>query len=95
MYGKLFAMYPGIEIISDFTLSGYNDLYLKDHQLDGIYVFPGVIGLEAMMQAASVLLQKPGNGPAIRDVEFLQPVLLKPDEKLKVRILAVKNGRNE
>ena len=65
----IIVYYPGIEIISDFVLSGSRDLYLKDQQIDGTYVFPGVMGLEAMMQAASVLLTQKGKTIVIKNID--------------------------
>ncbi|HEX4701168.1 MAG TPA: SDR family oxidoreductase, partial [Pseudonocardiaceae bacterium] len=45
---------PGVEVVADVELTAA-DPYLADHRLDGIPVLPGVVGLEALAQAASLV----------------------------------------
>ncbi|HSU57092.1 MAG TPA: type I polyketide synthase, partial [Candidatus Dormibacteraeota bacterium] len=47
--------YPGIELVVDAELSLQNDPYLNDHVVQGERLFPAVLGLEAMAQAAMAL----------------------------------------
>ncbi len=90
------VFYPGVELITEFNLSVQNDLYLADHAINGDLVFPGVMGLEAMMQCVSVILNEQTNRQIeISNIEFLQPISLKPSENLRVRILVVKNDKGE
>lgn len=86
--------YPGIEIISEFELSANNDLYLKDHQLSGEYVFPAVMGMEAMEQVASVLLPE-GQVFSFEQGKFSYPVLLNKGETLKIRVLATRIAEHQ
>jgi hypothetical protein len=46
--------------------------FLFDHQIDGVPVLPGVMGIEAFAQVASVLCPD-GVVTGVRDVEFLLP----------------------
>ena len=48
--------YTGIELITEAELSLDNDPYLQDHVYQGEYIFPGVLGLEAIAQVATALL---------------------------------------
>lgn len=43
---------PGVELVTDTTLSLRNDPYLADHVVKGEAILPAVMGLEAMAQAA-------------------------------------------
>lgn len=81
--------YPGLEIISEFELSEHNDLYLKDHQLSGEFVFPAVMGLEAMQQVAAVLIP-PGQGYAFHQGRFSYPIVLGRGSTVKVRVVATR-----
>ena len=77
--------YPGIELVVDAELSGDGDLYLADHLLDGDLLFPAVIGMEAMCQAASVLVGASGV-PVLENVEFLRPIVVPVGGTSTVRI---------
>ncbi|WP_409494817.1 SDR family NAD(P)-dependent oxidoreductase [Amycolatopsis sp. cmx-11-12] len=80
--------YPGIELITEADLSGGSDPYLADHLLDGDLLFPAVIGMEAMAQAASVLSRNDGP-PVLENVEFLRPIVVRPDSSTTVRLAAL------
>lgn len=54
---------PGVELVVETELSRGRDRYLDDHIIDDLTVFPGVMMLEAMAQAAAAL-----SGPASRDL---------------------------
>lgn len=80
--------YPKTELIADVELSTGNDLYLEDHRIDGERVFPAVLGLEAMAQTASALLETDAK-PVFRDVKFSRPVVVEKDQPLKIRLIAL------
>lgn len=80
--------YPGIELICEFELSQYNDLYLEDHEIFEDYIFPGVMGLEAIHQAVSFLC--PSENFTFGNTLFEHPIILKKGETIKVRILALR-----
>jgi enediyne polyketide synthase len=86
--------YPGIEIVVDSDLSADGDLYLADHLLDGDLLFPAVFGMEAMVQAASVLVEDAGGpgsarAPVFEDMEFLRPIVVPVGGTVTVRIAAL------
>jgi enediyne polyketide synthase len=84
--------YPGIELIADVELSADSDPYLADHLLDGDLLFPAVLGLEAMAQAATALTGRPGP-VAFEEVKFLRPIVVPPDGSTTIRIAAL-NGED-
>ncbi|MEQ0565883.1 type I polyketide synthase [Amycolatopsis sp. NEAU-NG30] len=77
--------YPGVELITEADLSDGADPYLTDHLLDGQLLFPAVIGMEAMTQAAAATLDRTGT-PVLSDVEFLRPIIVSPGGSTTVRL---------
>ncbi len=67
--------YPGIELVVESELSADNDPYLPDHLLDGELLFPAVLGIEAMSQAASALVADQGP-PVLEDAVFNRPIVV-------------------
>jgi enediyne polyketide synthase len=82
--------YPGIELVADAQLSADGDPYLVDHLLDGDLLFPAVLGMEAMAQAA--VLAAPGQPVVLENVEFLRPIVVPPDGQVTIRIAALNRG---
>ena len=83
--------YPGIELVVESTLSRVTDHYLDDHELDGDFLFPAVMGMEAMSQAATALTGH--DGPlSLRDVTFARPVVVPADGTLTIRVCALVNA---
>jgi len=83
--------YPSIELIADAELSADRDPYLVDHLLDGDLLFPAVLGMEAMAQAAAVLAG-PAGPVVLENVEFLRPIVVPPDGTVTIRIAALNRG---
>ncbi|GBF80275.1 type I polyketide synthase [Aphanothece sacrum] len=81
--------YPGVELIVDVELSLDNDPYIKDHVYEGEYIFPGVMGLEAMMQVATSLMPNLVDKITIESVKFNRPIVVSANEPLKIRIAAL------
>ncbi|MFE0640943.1 SDR family NAD(P)-dependent oxidoreductase [Streptomyces sp. NPDC058877] len=79
------AHYPGIELVVDSDLSASGDPYLVDHELDGDLLFPAVLGMEAMAQAAAALTGLDG-APTLEDVEFLRPVVVPKEGQTTIRV---------
>jgi enediyne polyketide synthase len=77
--------YPDIELVVDSDLTGNGDLYLPDHLLDGDLLFPAVIGMEAMTQAAQALTGLTG-APVLENVEFLRPIVVPVDGSTTIRV---------
>jgi enediyne polyketide synthase len=77
--------YPGVELITEADLSAGSDPYLADHLLDGQLLFPAVLGMEAMTQAAAATLGRTGV-PVFEDVEFLRPIIVSPGGTTTIRL---------
>jgi len=88
--------YPGIELVADAELSADSDPYLVDHLLDGDLLFPAVLGMEAMAQAAAALteaaLTEAACAPVFENLEFLRPIVVPLDGSATIRIVALNRG---
>ncbi len=82
------AYYPGIELVTEADLAPGSDPYLSDHEIDGDLLFPAVLSMEAMTQVASVLSEDEGR-PLLENMEFLRPIVVRPDGQTTVRIAAL------
>ncbi|HEY0807168.1 MAG TPA: SDR family NAD(P)-dependent oxidoreductase, partial [Pseudonocardiaceae bacterium] len=80
--------YPGVELVVDTDLSAGGDLYLADHLLDGDLLFPAVLGMEAMTQAAATLTGRHG-APVLEDMEFLRPIVVPVKGTSTIRVAAL------
>jgi enediyne polyketide synthase len=79
---------PGVELVVEAELSGDADPYLDDHVYGEERLFPAVMGLEAMAQAAIALSGAPGP-PRFEDVQFARPVILPGGANLTIRTAAL------
>jgi len=92
--------YPGIELIADCPVSPASDPYLDDHKLSGTRLLPGVMALEAMAEAAVVLMQADAGTavPVFNNVRFRKAMVI-PDERdgntLVMRIAALANDQGD
>jgi enediyne polyketide synthase len=86
--------YPGVELVADATLSPDTDPYLEDHVLAGERVFPAVLGLEAMAQAAMAAAGR-ADAPRIEDAVFARPVLVPAEGGRVIRLAALVRGDGE
>jgi enediyne polyketide synthase len=77
--------YAGVELVVDADLSAESDPYLIDHLLDGDLLFPAVIGMEAMAQAAAAVTGQT-EAPTLEDVEFLRPIVAPVNGSTTIRI---------
>ena len=86
--------YPGVELVAEARLSAETDPYLRDHVFQGEHLFPAVMGLEAMAQAAHAL-----NGatapPCFESVKFERPVAVPPDGSTLIRVAALARETGE
>jgi malonyl CoA-acyl carrier protein transacylase len=75
-------------VIVETTLDPKEQGFLYDHRIDGVAVLPGVMGVEAFAEVASLLL--PGwTVTAIEDVDFLAPFKFYRDEPRTVTVQAL------
>ena len=79
--------YQDIELITEAELSSGSDQYLADHLLEGDYLFPAVLGMEAMTQVAAALTGRSGS-PLLENVEFLRPIVVRPGTSTTIRLAA-------
>src|SRR6185437_7900413 len=95
-HGPMFGKIAGMGIHNGLTaeLDPTVQPFLKDHQIDGTPVLPGVMGVEAFAEAAVCLL--PGwHVEAIDNVDFLAPFKFYKNERRTVRVQARIQPRNE
>lgn len=79
---------PGVELIADSELSPDSDPYLDEHLFEGARLFPAVLGLEAMAQAAMALAGS-DRPPVFEDVEFARPVAVGAGGGTRIRVAAL------
>jgi enediyne polyketide synthase len=83
--------YPGIELVAEADLSEANDPYLADHVVDGDMLFPAVLGLEAMTQAATAVSGLSGV-PVIEGVVFSRALVVPRGRTVVIRTVALMTG---
>lgn len=84
---------PGTDLVAEATLSHESDLYLAEHVFEGTPMFPGVMAIEAMAQAAMACVGS-GEVPEFRNVEFRRPLITPADASVRVRVLALADAPN-
>ena len=85
------VFYPGIELIVDSVLSTDTDPYVDEHVYHGERLFPAVMGLEAMAQAAMALTGSK-TPPCFDNVEWSRPVVVPGSGKTTIRLAALVRG---
>jgi enediyne polyketide synthase len=90
---RILRFVPGVEIIAEASLSVDTDLYLTDHRLKETLLFPAVMGIEAMVEAAAALGLEPAN-LVFENLRFDHPIIASDTHKTKIRLLAFKEISN-
>jgi enediyne polyketide synthase len=85
---KPLVHYPGVELVADVQLSAEADPYLPDHAFQGERLFPAVLGLEAMAQAACAVTGST-DLPDIENVQFVRPIVVPDGESITIRLAAL------
>jgi enediyne polyketide synthase len=85
---KILCWIPGTEIIADASLSHATDLYLPEHVFEGTPMFPGVMAIEAMTQAAMACVGRE-ELPVLRNIVFRRPLIVPEDATVVARTLAL------
>jgi len=80
--------YPGVELVTEATLSGETDPYMNDHVFQGDRLFLAVMGLEAMAQAAMALTGS-NEPPVFEDVELMRPIVVPEGQSVTIRLAAL------
>ncbi|GAA2506639.1 SDR family NAD(P)-dependent oxidoreductase [Streptomyces gobitricini] len=81
---------PAVELVAEARLALRTDPYLAGHRLDGVVWLPGVLGLEAMAQAASAVAGRPLS--EARDIAWTRPVTVPEEGPRTVRVCALHRG---
>lgn len=80
---------PGVELIAEVFLAPDKDRFLRHHLYDGSMLFPAVMGIEAMVQAASACRLSAGMSvaelPVLENLEFKRAVIV-PESGRAIRI---------
>ena len=91
---QLHRRVPGVELVAEATLSHATDLYLPEHVFEGTPMFPGVMAIEAMVQAAMACVDRT-EWPVLRNVQFHTPLIVPGDAKTVMRTLALADVPND
>jgi len=80
---------PGVELVARTHLSLERDLYLRDHYYRGVHLFPTVLGLEAMTQAALAVAGHAGEDSyRIEAIRLERPIVVDADRDTEIEIRA-------
>ncbi len=80
---------PGVESAFRVHLSLEKDLYIKDHEFEGSYLFPAVFGLEAMAQAvAHVTGIHDFSRVRIENIQLTRPITIDPQAGTDILVWA-------
>jgi enediyne polyketide synthase len=84
---------PGVELVAEADLGSDTDPYLAEHAYAGERLFPAVLGLEALLQAACALDGLPGERrPRLEAVRFDRPVIVPEGRTVTVRMAALRHA---
>jgi 3-oxoacyl-(acyl-carrier-protein) synthase/NAD(P)-dependent dehydrogenase (short-subunit alcohol dehydrogenase family) len=85
MLSKLVKMHRESGLTIETTIDPKVQPFLRDHQIDGTPVLPGVMGIEAFAEASQCIL--PGwNVQSIEDIDFLAPFKFYRNEPRQVTV---------
>jgi hypothetical protein len=76
-------------VVDRVTLDPAQQAFLGDHRIDGTPVLPGVMGMEAFAEVASLVAPPGFRVAAVEDVAFLAPVKFYRDEPRTLTVSAV------
>lgn len=81
--------YPNAELVVDSTLTLDSDPYLSNHVFQSQPLFPAVMALEAMAQAA-LALDDTAQPQTFRQVRFERPIVVRPGASETLRVAAAR-----
>jgi enediyne polyketide synthase len=82
----------GVEIVADSRLTHEADPYLGDHRFRGEALFPAVMGIEAMLQAASATVGCDAASLSLHDVVLARPIVVATRETTTIRVATLVRG---
>ena len=90
---KLIHTTPGVELVSDVTISRADDLFLDNHVFNGQYVFPTVMIMEGIAQCCRALA-----GPlaqlTFEDFAIHHSIFVPAEGSTTIRFTVTRTGRN-
>ena len=79
---------PAISLTTRVRLNHQRDPYLADHIYEGTCLFPAVLGMEAMAQAAAYLMPERPTLIRIQNVELTRPIIVGEEGEVELEIHA-------
>ncbi|OYW18800.1 MAG: hypothetical protein B7Z55_09945 [Planctomycetales bacterium 12-60-4] len=78
-------------LVAEFLFDPKADVFLDEHRFSGKPLLPAVIGLESMIEAAS-LTAAPGSTPVVRGFQIVGPCKFRDDTPQPAQVVASKVG---
>jgi enediyne polyketide synthase len=85
---KIQRWVPAGELVADTSISHSTDTYISEHVFDGTPVFPGVMVIEAMVEAALACTGRK-DMPVLQSIRFSRPLIVPADDQVIMRVMAV------
>ncbi len=85
---KIQRWVPSGELVADTLISHDRDKYISEHVFDGTPLFPGVMAIEAMVEAAQACTGR-NDYPVLQSIRFKRPLIVPADSKIIMRVMAV------
>jgi hypothetical protein len=85
---RILLWVPGTVIVAEASLSHHTDLYLPDHVLKEIPIFPGIMAIEAMVEAA-VACNDRSDLPVLRNIYFNKALVIPKNAVVNIRTIAL------
>src|SRR5207249_9029615 len=89
---KIQRWIPRVELVADANISQESDRYLPEHVFEGTPMFPGVMAIEGMVQAATACMGCK-DLPVLRNIAFNRPLIVPEGSPVVVRTLALAEAR--
>ncbi|MCF6252818.1 MAG: SDR family NAD(P)-dependent oxidoreductase [Methylococcaceae bacterium] len=85
----------GLSLCAEAKLTVNKDLYLLDHNFRGSYLFPTVLGLEAMTQTACLIAnQQPDDIIGFSEISLTRPIVVAVDQGETIHINAYRDDKD-
>jgi enediyne polyketide synthase len=81
---KVLRFVPGVDLVTEATLSHHDDKYIPEHVFAGTPLMPTVLGLESMVQAAKACIGT-DRTPVIRNIRLKRPMIIPEETGTKVQ----------
>ena len=85
---KILRYAPGVELISEISVDRDSDLFIAEHVFEGTTMFPGVMAIEAMAEAAAICLETDKISEA-KNIDFIKPIIIPENDSAVLRIYAL------